>query len=254
MMNTSEFFDGIVQAQALWRDTTVRSPLFYQDVRMLAVSFVAPLKKVSTLLPSKRLYPLRVTPWHTIVLIIAYEYRACDIGPYNEVAILTPVSLDHKSPLFTGLLRPIPAEPHLYIFHLPVTTEIACELGIEVGGYPKFIADIEFKEERDCVSCCLSDTGQHILTVTVPKGNPRPVPRLRTYPVNARSGRLLQSVCIVSEREESSIKNPRNAKLELGDHQISQQLKDLHLGKIGRCQYVPYMQMILSSVLESFAI
>jgi hypothetical protein len=227
--------------------------MFYQDVRMLAAYFMAPLKKVSALLPSKRLYPLRVTPWHTIVLIVAYEYRACDIGPYNEVAISTLVSLDRPSPLFTGLLRPTPAEPDMYIFHLPVTSEIACTLGIEAAGYPKFLADIEFKEEGDRVSCHLSEAGQHILTLTVPKGYPRPVPRFRAYAVNARSGRLLRSMCIVSEREESSAKNPRNAKLELGDHQISQQLKDLHLGKMGRCQYVPNMQVILSSVLESFA-
>jgi hypothetical protein len=253
-MKASEFFDGVMQIQVPWRDTSIGVPVFYQDARMLSAMFLAPLQGVRAQLPSKRLHPFRVTPWHSVVHISAFEYRACDIGPYNELGISIPVSLDRPSPVFTGLLRPVPAEPDTYILHLPVTTEIACTLGIESGAYPKFLADIEFKEEGDWVSCRLSEAGQHILTLTVRKGQPQPVPRSRMHPINARAGRLLRPTLIYAEREVSTSRNTGDAKLELGDHRISQELRDLHLGRMVGCQYTPSMQTILTPVLESFAV
>jgi hypothetical protein len=201
-MKESGFFDGVKQARVPWRDTLVFSPTFYQDVRMLTAMFMAPLEGVRALLPSKRLHPYRPTPRQSVVYISAYEYRASDIGPYNELGISIPVSLDRPSPVFTGLLWPAPAEPDGYVLHLPVTTEIACALGIESGAYPKFLADIEFKEEGDWVSCRLSEAGQHILTLAVRKGQLRPVPRRRLWPINASAGRLLRSLSIMAERQE----------------------------------------------------
>jgi hypothetical protein len=219
---------------------------------MLTAMFMAPLEGVRALLPSKRLHPYRPTPRQSVVYISAYEYRASDIGPYNELGISIPVSLDRPSPVFTGLLWPAPAEPDGYVLHLPVTTEIACALGIESGAYPKFLADIEFKEEGDWVSCRLSEATQHILTLAVRKGQPEPVPRRRMHPINASSGRLLRSLAISAEREEFSSRSPADAKLELGSHRISQELRDLHLGRMVECQYMPSLQIILTGIVESF--
>ncbi|MHB9031718.1 MAG: acetoacetate decarboxylase family protein, partial [Anaerolineae bacterium] len=199
-MQASGFFDGVPQVQYSWRDTLVNSPVFYQDARMLIAAFLAPHEKVNHLLPTKRLVPLRVTPWHTLVFIAAYEYRASDIGPYNEVGISVPVTLERPSPVFTGLLWPLPAELNTYLLHLPVTSEIACALGVETAAYPKFLADIIITEEGDRVSCRLSEAGQHILTLTVRKGQPKPVPRSRMYSLNARGSRLLRT-CSISERD-----------------------------------------------------
>ena len=46
--------------------------------------------------------------------------------------------------MFTGILRKPPTEPEVYIHHLPVTTEIARDAGVEFAGYPKFLAYIGF--------------------------------------------------------------------------------------------------------------
>ena len=253
-MKASGFFDGVEQAKVPWRDTTIRLPVFYQDVRMLSAMFMAPLAGLRALLPSMRLQPIRPTPWHGLVYIAAYEYRACDLGPYNEVGIFIPVSLDRPSPVFTGLLLPAPAEPDVYIVHLPVTTEIACALGIESAAYPKFLADIEFQEQGDWVSCRLSETGRHILTLAVRKGQPKPVPRSRAHVINARAGRLLRPMVINAETELATSRSTGDARLELGDHSISQELRDLHLGRMVECQHAPNMQTILTRVLESFAV
>lgn len=252
-MTESGFFDGIPHVELPWRDTKVFSPTLYYDVRMLTAFFMAPLQRVRTVLPSKRLHPLRVTPWHGIVYVAAYEYRESDIGPYNELGIVIPVSLNRPSPVFTGVLLPVPAEPDGYLLHLPVTTEIARDLGVEHAAYPKFLADIDFKEEGQWVSCRLTEAGQHILTLTVRKGNPRPAPRYRLHPVNLRAGRLLRPTAICSERQESVSRKASDVKLELGDHRISQELRDLRVGRVLQSGYTPSMQIILTPVLETFA-
>ena len=252
-MNPSAFFDGVTQFQIPWRDTTVSTPTFYQDVRMLETVFMAPLETVTALLPSKCLHPWRVTPWHSVVDISAIEYRECDIGPYNEVSLSIPVSLDRPTPVFTGLFRKIPDESDGYVMHLPVTTEIAMTLGIGLLGLPKFLADIEFKEEGDWVSCRLSKSGQHILTLAGRKGRLQPVPRSRVHLIGARGERLLRCLAIFAEGEASVSKNPGDVRLELGDHRISQQLRDLRLGRMVLSQYTPRAQLTLAPVLESFA-
>lgn len=252
-MKPSGFFDGVAQYQVPWRGTTFPTPTFYQDVGILAAAFMAPLDRVSALLPSKRLHPWRPTPWHGVVYIAAFEYRESDIGPYNEVMIAIPASVDHPSPVFTGLLREAPAEADAYIVHLPVTTEIAMNLGIEALGLPKFLADIEFKEEGDWVSSRLSKAGQHILTLAVRKGKLQTVPRSRSHLIGARGGRLLRSLAISAEGEQSVSKNPGDVKIELGEHRISQQLRDLGLGRIVLSEFAPSMELILTLVQETFA-
>jgi mRNA-degrading endonuclease RelE of RelBE toxin-antitoxin system len=81
----------------------------------------------------------------------------------------------------------------------------------------------------------------------------RIVERIRWLAENQEAIGLLRPLIVFAERAESSSKNPGDAKLELGDHRISQELRDLHLGGMVGCQYTPSMQTILTPVLESFA-
>ena len=57
----------------------------------------------------------------------------------------------------------MPNAPMTYTHHLPVTTEISREVGAEFAGYPKFVADIEFTEEGNWVTCELMADGQKVL-------------------------------------------------------------------------------------------
>lgn len=134
-MRDAPFFQGVPQHAIPWRGSTVMSPSFYYDFTMLTAMFLAPLRGLAALLPSRRLYPLRITPWHGVLYLAAYEYRDTDIGPYNEVAISIPVSMDRPSIPFTGILWPRPAEPDGFLVHLPVTTAIAMDLGVESAAY-----------------------------------------------------------------------------------------------------------------------
>ena len=89
-MRKSEFSKGITQLPVKVGNYDICVPIFYQDITSLGVFLLAPLDKVRSILPSKRMNPFRVTPWHCLVTITASEYRETDLGPYNAVSIGIP--------------------------------------------------------------------------------------------------------------------------------------------------------------------
>lgn len=253
-MRNMEFFEQIAHVDIPWGDRTICCPVFYYDVTTLSAQFLASIERVREALPSPRMYPLRVTPWHCVVSISAFEYRDTDLGPYNEVLIGIPFVLDEPSPLFTGVLRRAPAVPQLYIRHLPVTTEMARDAGVEFAGFPKFIAEIEFERGDERVACHVREDGRHILSLSIRKGVPRSTPRWRMHPIAVREGRILRCEFIVSERRSVEGRDVAGARVELGDHPITRELREWKLGRMLAYQHAPRHQAILSPILESLAV
>ena len=253
-MREMAFFREIEHVELPWGERSIHCPEFYYDAMMLGAQFLAPTEQVKALLPSERIHPLRVVPWRSIVSVTAFEYRDSDIGPYNEVSIGIPFTLDAASPLFTGTLRKGPEAPRVYVHSLPVTTQIARDAGIDFAGYPKFVANIQFEEEDGWLSCHLSEGETPILTLAARKPEAQPAPRCRMQPFTVRGGHLLRSEMIMSERDQAASTDGRAVRLELGDHPLAQELRALTLGKMASYQYCPRFQAVLTPVVESFAV
>jgi hypothetical protein len=252
-MSTNDFFQEIEHSPVPWRQYQLYVPLFYQEIKFMSVSMLAPLEKIRAVLPSKRMKPYRITPWHSTLSITAYQYRECDIGPYNEVSISIPITIDKQTPLFTGSLRRMPENPMSYSHHLPVTTEIAREVGAEFAGYPKFVADIEFAEEGDWLTCELKADSQNVLTFRGRKLELSKFPRIRINPITFRRGYILRSEFVINERDTGSSRSGEDVELELGEHPIAEELRELNLGRVLGYRYCPRAQGILTPVFESFA-
>jgi hypothetical protein len=252
-MQDSDFFQQIPHVPVPWGDRKMHVPLFYYDLASITAAFLTPLDNIRALLPSSRMHPLRVTPWHGMTSITAYEYRDCDIGPYNEVAIGFPITLDKASPVFTGLLRKPRGIPKAYVHHLPVTTQIAMDAGVEFANYPKFVADITFEKKAGALHCRLSEDQHHILTLSVQELPLQPVARTHLHSITYWEDRILRLEFIFAERRQGISRSAAHAHLELGEHPIAQDLRELKPGRMLYCQYTPQFQAILSPVLESFA-
>lgn len=252
-MRNTDFFQQIEHGPVPWGERSVYVPVFYYDNMQLNALFMAPMARLKALMPSRRMQPLRITPWHGVISISAMEFRDSDIGPYNEVGISIPFTLDKASPVFTGILRKIPAELYVYIHRLPVTTEIAMALGVEFAAYPKFLADIEFERQGDWVTCRLAEQDDHILTLTGRVLELQKIPRSRSHYFTTRGGRLLRSEGMTSSRMSGQSRSSADVRLELGDHPMAQELKGLGLGRMLGYQYSPNYQVILTPVIESFA-
>jgi hypothetical protein len=247
------FFDQIAHVEVPWRDRTIHVPIFYQDAGLFGATFLTPLNTVQALLPSPRMKPLRITPWHTLTTITAYEYRDCDLGPYNEVAIGFPITISDKTPtLLADLLRLLGSELTAYVHHLPVTTEIARDVGIEFANYPKFLAEIDYETKDNWLHCRLSEAGSHILTLSVRQPALKAAGRSRLHSITTRAGRILRLEFISSERQMGTARDRSGAVLQLRDHTISRELRELHLGRPFSVYYAPSFQAVLSPVIESY--
>lgn len=252
-MRDSEFYREIEHAEVPWGERSIHVPVFYYDNLSLTALFLAPAEGLQALLPSPRMHPLRVTPGQGVLVLATYQFRDSDLGPYNEVAINIPFTLDKPTPLFTGILRKGPKEPWSYIHHLPVTTQIAMDAGVEFAGYPKFLAAIEFESESGWTACRLAEGERHILTLAGRKLKLQEAPRSRSHAFTVRNGRLLRSEIISSRRGVGASRSSADVRLELGDHPIAQELRALELGRMLGYQYVPQYQTILTPVIESLA-
>jgi hypothetical protein len=220
-MTQEDFYNEIEHREIPWGERVIWVPIFYRDVMSFGALFLASSERLKALLPSSRMFPYRITPWHGVLSVSVFEFRDCDFGPYNEVSISIPFTLDKATPMFTGIVRKGPHEPQLYIHHLPVTTEIALAAGVEFAGYPKFLASIEFEREAEWVTCRLAQGERHILTLAGRKLDLQDAPRSRRHVFTMRNGRLLRSETILSERGLAVSRNASHVRLELGDHPIA---------------------------------
>jgi hypothetical protein len=252
-MADESFFQGVEHTLVPWRGYHLHVPVFYTDFRMISATFLSPLDKVKALLPSSRLHPMRPMPGKAAVSVTAYEYRESDLGPYNEVMLGIPVSLDRPLPLFTGSLRKSPQPLIVYVHTLPVTTEIARKVGVEFAGYPKYIAEIDFQEDEDWLVCRLAQEGQEILTLRGRKLDVSTVPRIRISPLTYREGLILRSEMVTSEREMGFSRRREDAQLTLGSHPLADSFKSLELGHPANYVFCPQAKAILTMVFESLS-
>ena len=56
-MTEHDFFQEVEHSPVPWRQYQLHVPLFYQDIRFISVSILAPLENIRSILPSQRLKP-----------------------------------------------------------------------------------------------------------------------------------------------------------------------------------------------------
>ena len=248
------FFRHVYQSGFSLGNETVRMPPFYYDIRSIKAEFIASTAKVRQFLPSPRLYPLRVAPGKCLVVVRALDYLATSIGPYREVLIGIPVTIDRPSKMFIGTLWPRPEAPFVYIFKLPVTTEIALRAGLEFLSAPKFLASIDFHYGAQQVTCSLNETGTVIMRLVVHTGGLKQTPRQHFNMLTARDRYLLRWETMESTTSRHTSNSRHDAAMELGTHPIADALRAMELGRVVGSEYVPGGKGTFSAVLESFSI
>ncbi|MFY9178615.1 MAG: acetoacetate decarboxylase family protein [Venatoribacter sp.] len=248
--NLSGFFKAISQVEIPMVDFHVmgRLPVFYYDNTAMTAAFMASSKEVRKLLPDPDMHLIEVVPGRCVVTVSAFEYRDSDIDPYNELSIGFLISHGKKRlpalPLLQGLVQ---NDYSVYVWQLPVTTEIARWGGVELYGFPKFIADINFDRTAKRTKCTLSHDGQHILTLDAKNlSTSRKEKPLRFRAFSMLEGNPMCANIYTNPKEYGQSLMPNSAKLTLGNHPIAQTLKTLKLSSFPlMLQYCPTNEMSL---------
>lgn len=222
-------------------------PVFYYDTTAMTAIYTASTTLIRRLLPRTDMHPVEVIKGRALAAFTAFEYRASDIDPYNEFSISFPITFGKKGiPGLTVLGMMARRYFTAYVWQLPVTTERARKGGVEMYGYPKFLADIVFSHEGNMLVCTISEGGRNILTLKGKKlkTSPEKVNRFKTFSV--KDAVPLAANVYMNPREFGKSISRNAAQLTLGNHDISGQLRELDLSeKPLFFQYMPLMEAIL---------
>ena len=170
---------------------------------------------VSRMLQSRHLTPRETVPGETLLQIIGCDMQDVHIsGPYRELSIQVPV-------------QPVGAHTGNTSTHLwlPVTTEAARWPGVDIYGFPKFIAAIDCAHQTNQVTWTLSEQAAPILDFGVQDGvGARRQEQWHYY--GTRNG---QAVLTTFDVEGPILHHSggMGAHLSLGSHPIAAQLRQL---------------------------
>ena len=244
-----DFFSGVAQGEMNIAGVSAKVPIFYREARAFNGIFPANYFKLKRMLPDHRFVPAQVLPGVGAVSFSALEYQDTDIGPYNEfsIGILLNSSQFLPIPGYNMLRQYLQGYYYVYIYHLPVTTEVALRGGIDFYNYPKFLADIDFSDTEGEVICELGEKGEKIL-------------ELRGRKVPAQRSSLLKYFChLYQDKQPQTAEFKINAQemaqalgsagvsISFGDsHPIARKFSDVLLGdKALMYIYIPKLQGIL---------
>lgn len=176
-----DFFRDIEQVELTLPSGKAKFPVFYYDARSFTLVLPANWLKLKSMLPDPRLQPVQIFPGVGAVALTAFEYYDTDIRPYNEFSMGILLNAPHHLPVpgLNMLRQYFERFLNVYIYHLPVTTEIALRGGIDYYNYPKFIADIVFTDTDDRVTCDVLREDEQILTISGEKISTRNVGEMK---------------------------------------------------------------------------
>jgi hypothetical protein len=248
-MNRGDFFKGIVQWEMKMLDGSLEGklPVFYYDNTAMTAIFTGSTDKIRSLLPRHDMHPVEIWKGRSLVAFTAFEYRRTDIDPYNEFSISFPITFRKMSiPVLSVLGMMARRYFTAYVWQLPVTTERARKGGVDMYGYPKFLADITFKREGGMIACGLSEGGTNILVLQGKqlKTRKEKVNRFKTFSI--KDGVPLAANVYMNPVEFALSVLPGAASLSIGNHRISQELREMNLSANPVFyQYMPVMEAIL---------
>lgn len=232
-MRDDSFFKDTQRKVLEMEGESIEFPVLYYDFRIISGTFTAKTNKIKKLLPHPNFKPIEIFPGTGMVTIAAFEYRDTSIGPYNEIGLSVPIKFP-PSFAFPGLSAISMMRKHcfsVYIYHLPVTTEIARKGGVHFYNYPKFLSEITFKEKDDRLEVTLREEEELIFKMNAKKIPLNQSAQIEFHTYSIKDNMVMHTL-IEGWAPQYGVKMMGNkAKLELGNHRISQEIAELNLSK-----------------------
>ena len=207
---------------------TVELPL-ETEATMVGAVFAVSRTPVQKLLP-EGIRPIRATPsGHAAVTFLSVEYHRIgngEIDPYNEFAVILPAV--HESATTVPYLSALTRGTSGYIWYLPVTTDPAKALGVDIWGFPKVVADITHEDHGSRRQTTVTLDGERFITMELTRP---PALHLRDdgYTYSVTDGEVL---CVPTEVDGDVEGWPFSDEVTVsfGSHPGADPLRDVDLG------------------------
>jgi hypothetical protein len=195
----------------------------------LFAAFTIDPDRAAEMLPGEELHPCRILTRGLLVLAVV-NYLDTPIGTYVEfcIGILVTRGLRPAPPLLSLAAAPL-FGTGVYIYDLPVSTEVSVKGGLGIWGMPKRRANLDFVIGDDRVSSQYDLDGQLVARVDVPRPRRTSLPMwLNGVGYGDFRGMLNKSLIYMRGTMGLSL-FAADARLLLGDHPRADPLKRLDI-------------------------
>lgn len=199
---------------------TVTLPCDVRDASSGTVMYMVPASEASRFVP-EAFEVLEPAPGLTQLSLLMVDYRDNDLGDYNEVGIIFFVKPRGGSDDQAGT----------FIYQLPVNQSFTSEAGCRIWGFPKSVQEIEIDYADQSATCRLVMDGQHVFTLTVPRGGTDATADTPSNGYTMIDGVPHTNEFVRGGSGEQTVPGGAGIHLELGDHPIAEDLRKLGLPK-----------------------
>lgn len=247
-----DFLSGVEQKVVNVGDLKVKLPVVIRDSRLLAIYFLAPVKRLRRLLPDG-FAPAQMFPGSGLVQLTVYEHRDSDIGPFNEFSVVIPLYSPQfpKLPFYNFYKATSTSQTYNFLLHRAADAEVAVRVLDEHFLYPEFTASIEFTESDDWLTGEVKESGDLICRLRGRKilAQRSTISRISIYtPRNQQPNRG-----DIDFKQFAMTRDSSSAELTLGSsHPIARELSEtLKSTKSSMYAYAPSCQMFMNEREES---
>lgn len=193
-------------------------PAVVRDASSGSVMYMVDREAAQRLIPDA-FEAVEAAPGKTQLTLVIVDYRDNDLGDYDEVGVV----------FFVKPTGQPGAEVGSYIYKLPVNQSFTCEAGCKIWGFPKSVEEIDFRYAEASATCRLVMDGQHVLTLTVPRGGEGETPDEEAVGYTLIEGIPHSNAFTRGGWGEQTTPGGSGVVLELGDHPLADELRALGL-------------------------
>ena len=148
------------------------APLHIPELSLIAQVFSVPLRALGPVLEPAEVRPVEVLPGQGAVALMGVRYTDNPLGCYDEAVISFPVYPPGQAPraldrLLGGLDVLTQRAAHL-VYAMPVSQELTTHAGRALWGYPKFVAQLDYRQEGARATLDFAHEGEPVFGLSAP--------------------------------------------------------------------------------------
>jgi Acetoacetate decarboxylase (ADC) len=219
----------------------------------LFAAFAMDADQAAELLPGQELQPLRIFG-HGLLVIAVVNYLDTTIGKYVEFCIGVMVTHGtRRAPALPALAFRSLYGTGVYIYDLPVSTEISVKGGLGIWGMPKRQANLDYIVGDETVSTQYDLDGQLVVRLDIPRPRQAGLPMIMNGVAYGGFRGMLHKSYVHLRGGTGVTLGGRQARLLIGDHPRAEPLKHLDIRPTALATgFTPMVDGVLDDHIETW--
>lgn len=205
-------------------------PAVYDKVSATMSFFPISYKKARHIINNERVFPVKIFPNTAIFAITVFDYKDSPAGPYREVALSIPSTIDREIPLLPLLADSLFNSFGFYTILLFMDTDMGIKHSRKVYGYPVYEkkVTIDIDDNESCVKVDAYEGGKKILSIKTKKFKRYNLMKNKLYNTFFMFGKELKKVEMTVDAFMAEKNLGNGCECSFGEHEIyNKYIKDL---------------------------